>query len=581
MKLLKYIKEHKEIVLLIIALVFLCLFKQFLISKMPLYALAGAVEDDGLMVKNAKSILDGNWLGEYKYNTLLKNQMFPLFLRIIYGFNISYLSAVTILYSIASLFLIYSISARIKNKFVLIIIFGFVLFNPITYSRMVIQRVYRNSLIPALSLMVVSGYIGLLLKQDKRFFEYAITSIITSVAFGMFYYTREDSIWLLPFSLFMTFSILIALFIKFRKEKNFKAFFIKGLLVILPLIAMNIIGAFFANQNYKSYGVRLVNIQTEGAMAEAFRTMNSVKPNVDIPKVTNPKEKIQRMADVSPSLAKIELELNNEIEKFANPSTGEVEDGLFGWALLNATEASGFKTLPEQMEIFKGIKEELNSAMNQGLLERQALMPVINDVPLSKGDYKNLITGSFRAMLFVMDYRNVEKLDIITSPYDSDYHDNMQNLLVITRNNVLLDMSEDSVRDYNDFIINNQQEYISSLRLELRLLSLIKVLYTLAAYIIQLLGMFSFVLVIGYTIKDILNKKYDLIYISISMIGILGAIITLVLGVVYTHITKVDAINYLYLCGAFPLSILLSLISIVTITEYLIKRKINLHYNEK
>ena len=92
MKLLKYIK------------VFLCLFKQFLISKMPLYALAGAVEDDGLMIKNAKSILDGSWLGEYKYNTLLKNQMFPLFLRIIFGLHISYLSAVTILYSIVAIF---------------------------------------------------------------------------------------------------------------------------------------------------------------------------------------------------------------------------------------------------------------------------------------------------------------------------------------------------------------------------------------------------------------------------------------------------------------------------------------------
>ena len=573
MKLLKYIKEHKEIVFFIIALVFLCLFKQFLVSKMPLYALAGAVEDDGLMVKNAKSILDGNWLGEYKYNTLLKNQMFPLFLRIIYGLNISYLSAVTILYSIASLFLIYNISGKIKNKFILIIIFGFVLFNPITYSRMVVQRVYRNSLIPGLSLMVVSGYIGLLLKQDKKILEYALISLITSISFGMFYYTREDSIWLMPFSLFMMFSILIMLFINYRKNKNLKDFLIKGILVILPFIVMNIFGMFFANMNYKCYGVRLANIQTEGAMAEAFRTMNSVKPNVNVPKVTNPKEKIQRMADVSPSLAKIELELNKEIEKFANPTTGEVEDGLFGWALLNATEASGFKTLPEQMEIFRGIKEELNSAMNQGLLERQALMPVINDVPLSKGDFKNLIIYSFKAMLFIMDYRNVEKVDIITSPYDSDYHDNMQNLLVLTRNNVLLDMSEDSMRDYNDFIINNQEQYVSSLRLELRILSLIKVLYTLAAYIIQLLGMFSFILIIGFTIKDILNKKYELLKISICIIGILGAILTLVLGVVYTHITKVEAINYLYLCGAFPLSIVLSCISIVTIIEYYLNKR--------
>ena len=114
---------------------------------------------------------------------------------------------------------------------------------------------------------------------------------------------------------------------------------------------------------------------------------------------------------------------------------------------------------------------------------------------------------------------------------------------------------------------------LSSLRLELRILSLIKVLYTLAAYIIQLLGMFSFILIIGFTIKDILNKKYELLKISICIIGILGAILTLVLGVVYTHITKVEAINYLYLCGAFPLSIVLSCISIVTIIDYYLNKR--------
>lgn len=73
------------------------------------------------------------------------------------------------------------------------------LFNPIMASSEVIQRVYRNSITPAQVLLVFGGQFGFYLRYQygKKFsMKWAI---VTTCGFISLWFSREDTIWVVPF----------------------------------------------------------------------------------------------------------------------------------------------------------------------------------------------------------------------------------------------------------------------------------------------------------------------------------------------------------------------------------------------
>ena len=121
-------KKNITLILLIILIILGCIYKQYLVYKLPVLVNAGAMEDDELLVYHAHTILNNEWLGEYKYNTLIKNPGFSFFLVLSNKLNISYINSVTFLYSISCILIILSIAPKIKNKAILGIIFILLLF---------------------------------------------------------------------------------------------------------------------------------------------------------------------------------------------------------------------------------------------------------------------------------------------------------------------------------------------------------------------------------------------------------------------------------------------------------------------
>ena len=89
----------------IISIIVLSILKYVLVHDLPLTALVLANEDDYLMFKLAKSILEGNWLGTYEYNTLIKSPVFPFFVVLIHKLNIGYIKFL----SLINIFSVFSI----------------------------------------------------------------------------------------------------------------------------------------------------------------------------------------------------------------------------------------------------------------------------------------------------------------------------------------------------------------------------------------------------------------------------------------------------------------------------------------
>ncbi len=572
---MKLLKKNIKFIIIILLIIVLCVFKQGLVRNLPILANAGAVEDDELMVEHAKTLLERKWLGNYSYNTLIKNPFFSMFLALCKLFSISYLNATTILYSLACIIFMLAIRKNIKNNICFILIFALLLFNPVMFSKSLFQRVYRNSIIPSLSLLVIGSYIAMFFCRDNKIVFFGIWSIIASISFATFYYTREDSIWLVPFLVFMSISIVTALIITLikNKEYNYKNIILitsKILFLILPIITTSIFGSFILSKNRSYYNANFINKQSNSSFSELVNTINSIKPNIEIAYVTNTREKLERMSEVSPSFAKIKPELDNLIEFFKDPETNEVINGLFIWPFISAVSKSGYDTYEKENELFIRMNKELNDAINDGKLERQKLMPIVGGEALTPNDYKRYCLAIIEATKFISDYNNITVAGTPVSPYYQGLYDYMSKFKEITGNRVILDENAIDLNGNKMPELEDQKEYISSLENQISILNNIKNIYTYLAKVLQFLGVISYIVITVIMVMELFKKKYDLIEKWIVESAILGAIFTLVLGICYTHIALTKAITVLYLGAAYPLFIIFSCICIYNLIEKII-----------
>ena len=107
-----------------IIIILLILLKIYLISVQPIKYIPENKYDDALMLKQANSILQGKWLGEYNSLTLVKGPITPIFIAILNKLHIPFLIGQELLYDVSCLFVIYTFSKTIKNKKILYIIFA-------------------------------------------------------------------------------------------------------------------------------------------------------------------------------------------------------------------------------------------------------------------------------------------------------------------------------------------------------------------------------------------------------------------------------------------------------------------------
>ena len=165
---MEVIKKNKDIIIIVIAIIILAILKQMLIQDFPIVGYVSAGEDDGLMMNLAKSILEGNWLGEYRYNTLMKGPVFPIILAGMYKLGLPFIGTMTALYTFSCIIFMIAVRKLIKNKYIFIAIFAVLLFNPIMYTHAIIQRVYRNALIPSFALLITGSYIAIFLRRNEK-----------------------------------------------------------------------------------------------------------------------------------------------------------------------------------------------------------------------------------------------------------------------------------------------------------------------------------------------------------------------------------------------------------------------------
>ena len=407
-----------------LAMVLFGALKEFLVYNLPIMAVPKGIHDDWIMVHMADALRSGQWLGEYNDLTLTKGMFFPFYLAVLNFLRLSYLSVSALLYTVSCMIFVYALRPLLKKYWACFTLYLVLLWNPVSYSVQAFQRVYRNSISYIQVLLIFGGLLALWLRRKEPVKKQILWLLTAAVGMVTFFYTREDAIWVEPFLLVFLLVYLGTMFFSWKKEHR-REYVGKAVLVLLPFLCVWGAGQLIAQENDNHYNIRLTNELQKGGFAEMYKSMMAVKPEEDIPGVTMTREKIARMCDECPTLEKLEPYIQSSRLYWAgsgeNEKDWEVRDGWVFWIFRTALAQAGYYTDGETVnQVCLQIRDELEAAMDEGRLTRQATMPSTYMSPWREGYLGDLFGALGKAIAYTTTYDEMETLVYLYSEPDEN-----------------------------------------------------------------------------------------------------------------------------------------------------------------
>ena len=344
---------------IIVIFLFIVLIRLWLVDTFQLMA-TDTPHDDYLFIKTAGHILNGEWLGPYNHLTLIKGPVYPLFIAFSYLLGMPLLFSEQIFYSIACFIAIYSLKPICNNKYIFIISFIFILFNPFLYNYPLPGRVLRESFSISLILIVFSSILGAIgyIKYSSRVFF--VWVLIFSFSLSSVWYTREEGIWLLP-----PIVIFILLFV-FNKTGKKIAFNKKVIIFTVPFFVFLLFSFVFMSLNKSYYGFFIINELKTKEFISAYGGLMNVKQDAFRPYVPVSNDVLNKVYDVSPSF--------KELQPFFGkarllPGRTQWPPSFFIWEIREAVNGAGYSTdLDTALKFYRNIGNDIKNACDAGRL---------------------------------------------------------------------------------------------------------------------------------------------------------------------------------------------------------------------
>ena len=176
---------------LLIFSVLLSLVKLWLVSGQFFYAISGSNVDDSNFFERAYFLINGSWLGPFNELTLIKGPFYPFWLAITGILHTSPFYAQHLLYIISCYIFVVAIRPIVQKPITLFIIFATLLFNPMSFSGVFVARIAREGIYPALTILVLSGVIGLIVRYNRPIKYLVLWSMSLGLTLSAFWLTRE------------------------------------------------------------------------------------------------------------------------------------------------------------------------------------------------------------------------------------------------------------------------------------------------------------------------------------------------------------------------------------------------------
>lgn len=397
----------KKINLQLIIAILLVAIYLLLISVQPINAHVLAEYDDLLMVEQARTILSGEYLGEYTDTTLVKGIFTPLFICLLYIIGIPFIIGQNIFYILSIAFFINAIKKKVQNRNVLLLIFTILLFNPIMFSQE-LCRMYRDGIYVSLIIFLISSILGIFLNRNEKCKNLIGYYISLGLSFASIYICREETVWVLPFLIISL--LIIVLFIVFDKKCIEKTK--KLLLYIIPILIFTIIIIVICSLNYKYYGVFQLNQYWSKEFKEAYGAMTRVLPEEEIEKVPVTRKTMQKLSEISPAFSEISTDLQTSTFKWSLCGDGpafETQGGWTHWAIMEATKNKGYyENATKTNDFYQTMANEINEACDSGIVRCLPKKRVSNICRFNTNDILNTIKQSTNTIKYEYTLEDLE-----------------------------------------------------------------------------------------------------------------------------------------------------------------------------
>ena len=516
----------------------LILLKLWLVSAQPIIAMGWATLDDRLFLNLAHDLLAGTWLGAYSELTLAKGCFYPIWVALVVRLGIPLLLSQHLLYLLAVLALLGALRPMGYGPWRLLVLGALLWFDPGTYTAQVL-RVVREGIYPALTLLVIAGFVGTLLRArvgSWRALEPWL--LLSTLSLAAFWQTREEGPWLLPFL------AAVAAFVCARQWwTRAPGGWALGLACVMPLLAIPCSDGVVALINRAHYGVAVtVEVKSHDFLA-AYGALTRVKPKHVVPHVLVSRETRDLIYRVSPAFATLEAQFDRPGANAWGPGprkewpdlkAGEIGGGWFMWAFRQAVARAGnYDDGRKAMAFYRQLAKEVDNACRAGTLDclpaRASMMP-----PWTPEYGKAMPKAFARAALFTATFAGMA-----ADPAPSEGNDSTQALY--------RELTHDRIAPLGTLGVAAPRDAE-----KVRLLDRVLGLYRVVMPILAVLALYSLIV---QAVEAIRRRRISAIWVVQA--GLLGALLARLVMLAYIDVTSFPAVDPLYLTAAYPVLILL------------------------
>lgn len=554
--------KKKENIILISYIVLLTIIKISVFSNTPLWIFPDAGHDDELLYKIANSLTNGEWLGSYSSNTLIKGFFFPLFLMINHSLGIPFLTAQTLFFSFACTLFIFACKKMINNNWLLGLMYTFLFFIPASLSRGTFQRAYRSGIVLSQTLIVFASIISLFylaLKKDtiKKWIPWSIALAFSLTSMK---YTREDSFWVMPFVIVASTVIYFC-----SVEKDFiklNHFYYKHILVLLiPFVFSFGIKTAVSITNYNYYGIYTATDLSGTNFAKCIKLMYSIDDPAEAPRTSVSREKMDKLYDVSTTLSSARDYIDTSLDAWSTDEySRNVMDGWFYWAFREALSEAGYYESAAKSEDFYGrVCDELQNAIDEGILTTHPTMPSALMSPWRE-EYKTELWEYVKVSHEVV-YTNEGQAIWGEEAISYGDYEKVKERAEYLKGNVVYDLEGNNIEEKS--VLDAQNSFVIKANKTAKIGTKLFRVYQKFGSLIYYISIACFIYLIVCCILDLRKHIYNKVPIIVVIVGMGLSYLLVLIGISYTHISAFDAIHTLRLAYAYPVFSAMEMISIL------------------